>query len=466
MQTKINSGSFRDPSGFVFERNGVLFRQINVCYLHDFEALQQSGLLRLLHERGDLIPHEEVGLENAVSSEAYKIIKPERIPFVSYPYEWSFSHLKDAALLTLTIQRKALEHNLSLKDASAYNIQFANGKPIFIDTLSFERYTEGKPWVAYGQFCQHFLAPLTLMSNVDVRLSQLLRAHLDGIPLNLASRLLPLSTIFRPGMFFHIHLHAKSQQKYANKNNFPEKNLSIIKALPKITRTNLIGIIENLNKTIQNLRWKPAGTQWGDYYDATNYTPSAFSHKKNIVEIFLTTANPQTIWDLGANEGTFSRIASHTGARVISFDADAAAVEKNYLRCKTDAETRILPLLLDLTNPSPAIGWNNKERHSLVHRGPADLALVLALIHHLCIGNNLSFTMIAEFLSLVCTQLVIEFVPKNDSQVQRLLKTREDIYLWYNKEEFIKSFSNYFTIISEEPVIESNRIIFFMKKTQ
>jgi len=464
MQAKINSGSFRDPSGFVFERNGVIFRQINVCYLHDFEALQQSGLLRLLHENGYLIPHEEVGIENAASSEAYRIIKPERIPFVSYPYEWSFSQLKDAALLTLTIQQKALEYCLSLKDASAYNIQFINGKPVFIDTLSFERYIEGKPWVAYGQFCQHFLAPLALMSTTDVRLSQLLRVHLDGIPLDLASRLLPSSTLFRPGILFHIHLHAKSQQKYAAKNSFSENSFSIAKTLPKITRANLIGIIINLKKTVQNLHWTPAGTQWVDYYDITNYTPAAFSHKMKIIEEFLKTSNPQTIWDLGANDGTFSRIACSKGARVIAFDADAAAVEKNYLRCKSDKETMILPLVMDLTNPSPAIGWNNRERYAIMQRGTADMALALALIHHLCIGNNLPFAMIAEFLSTLCTQLICEFVPKNDSQVQRLLKTREDIYQWYNKNEFVNSFSNFFTVISEEPVVESERIIFFMKK--
>ena len=220
MQIHINAGSFRDPSGFVFDKNGTLLRQINGCYRQDFEALQQSGLLQSLHKSSDLISHEEVGIENAASSEAYRVIKPERIPFVSYPYEWSFSQLKDAALLTLTIQLKSLEYCLSLKDASAYNIQFMNGKPIFIDTLSFERHVEGTPWVAYGQFCQHFLAPLALMSHVDVRLGQLLRVHLDGIPLDLASRLLPFSTLFRPGIFFHLHLHSKSQQKYANQNKY------------------------------------------------------------------------------------------------------------------------------------------------------------------------------------------------------------------------------------------------------
>jgi hypothetical protein len=464
MQTQIYSGSFRDPSGFIFEKNGVLLRQINTCYLQDFEALQQSGLLRSLQESGDLIPHEEIGIENALSPEACLIIKPDRIPFVSYPYEWSFSQLKDAALLTLSIELKALGHNLSLKDASAYNLQFINGKPIFIDTLSFERYPEGKPWAAYGQFCKHFLAPLALMSHSDVRLGQLLRVHIDGIPLDLASRLLPFSTIFRPGIFFHLHLHAKSQNKFSNQYFYSKKKSTAIKILPKIPRENLIGIIKSLRTTIQNLRWKPAKTQWVDYYHDTNYSPAAFSHKVKIVEGFLNTSNPHTIWDFGANDGTFSRIACKNGARVIAYDADAAAVEKNYLRCKSDAETRILPLVLDLTNPSPAIGWNNRERDSIIQRGPADVVMALALIHHLCIGNNLSFTMIAEFLSALCTQLILEFVPRNDSQTQRLLATRKDIFGWYNKNEFINGFEKYFTITSEEHLAESERSLFLMNK--
>ena len=464
MQIHINAGSFRDPSGFVFDKNGTLLRQINGCYRQDFEALQQSGLLQSLHKSSDLISHEEVGIENAASSEAYRVIKPERIPFVSYPYEWSFSQLKDAALLTLTIQLKSLEYCLSLKDASAYNIQFMNGKPIFIDTLSFERHVEGTPWVAYGQFCQHFLAPLALMSHVDVRLGQLLRVHLDGIPLDLASRLLPFSTLFRPGIFFHLHLHSKSQQKYANQNKYLIKSPAPEKKPKKIARESLVGIIKNLKKTIQNLRWEPSGTQWIYYYDVTNYTSPAFSHKIRIIEEFMKMSNPQTIWDLGANDGTFSRIACSTGARIISFDADAAAVEKNYLRCKDDKETRILPLVVDVTNPSSAIGWSNRERHSIIQRGPADMALVLALIHHLCIGNNLSFAMVAEFLSMVCTQLILEFVPKNDLQVQRLLKTRKDIYGWYNKKELISSFGIFFNILLEKPLVESERVIFLMVK--
>lgn len=188
-------GSFRDPSGFVFWRDGVIYRQVNAIYKEDYDHLMSSGLYKALVDAGLLIPHEEVGAEPAVSDGAYKIIRPELVTFVSYPYEWSFSQLKDAALTTLRVQHESMDFGMTLKDCSAYNVQFKDGKPVFIDTLSFERYREGTPWAPYRQFCQHFLAPLALMSHRDVRLSQLLRIHVDGVPLDLASSLLPLSLI-------------------------------------------------------------------------------------------------------------------------------------------------------------------------------------------------------------------------------------------------------------------------------
>jgi 2-polyprenyl-3-methyl-5-hydroxy-6-metoxy-1,4-benzoquinol methylase len=460
MQVSINSGSFRDPSGFIFERNGIIFRQVNSVYAQEFDTLLESGLMQLLQSKGDLICHDDVDIENAVNADAYRIIKPTKIPFISYPYEWSFSQLKDAALLTLDIQQMAIAHGMSLKDASAYNVQFMNGRSCFIDTLSFERYKEGEPWAAYGQFCQHFLAPLALMSFRDVRLNQLLRIHLNGIPLDLAVRLLPFLTTFRVGLFIHLFLHAKTQKKYsaskANKHN-------AVSHPSRISRQGLTGIIGSLKQTIKSLCWKPAGTPWADYYHDTNYTDMAFTHKKNVVANFVRSLNPQTIWDIGANDGTFSKIACEKGARVIAFDSDAAAVEKNYLRCKSEGETRILPLVLDLTNPSPAIGWGNKERQDLIQRGPADMIMALALIHHLCIGNNLPFTLVAEFLSLVCKSLIIEFVLKSDSQVQRLLQTKKDVFQNYNETEFVNSFEKYFTIVSRNPIEKSNRIVFLMK---
>ena len=388
--------SFRDPSGFVFFQRGVIFRQVNISYKNDYDHLIKSGLYKELIDSQLLIPHKEIDINYKKSNKdfkrsdkAYKIIKPEPIEFISYPYEWSFSQLKDAALTTLTIQKKSLEFTMSLKDCSGYNIQFKKGKPIFIDTISFEKYQEGIPWVAYRQFCQHFLAPLALMSYKDIRLNQLLRVYIDGIPLDLASSLLPFYTRLKPSLLLHLHFHAKSQKYFANKK--------LNKKTKSFTRQAFLGLIDNLETTIKKMNWQPRGTEWAEYYDFTNYSPGAINQKKEIIDSFLAKVKPKTVWDLGANIGTFSRLSSNKGIPTISFDIDPACVEKNYLECRKNEEINILPLVIDLTNPSPAIGWENNERMSFLERGPADTVLALALIHHLAISNNLPFVKIASF---------------------------------------------------------------------
>lgn len=456
MSNSILPSSFRDPAGFLFEREGILYRQVNLFYKDNYDLLINSRLYQKLVSEKLLVSHSEVKIEPADEDKVYKIIQPERIDFISYPYEWCFSQLKDAALLTLKIQKLALDHGMSLKDCSTYNIQFQAGKPIFIDTLSFERYQEGKPWVAYRQFCQHFLAPLVLMSYQDIRLSQLLRIYLDGIPLDLTSQLLPLRTRFFPSILTHIHLHAGSQKRYA------EKRIDVSRL--RLGRMALLGIIDNLEKLISHLKWSPRGTEWADYYREINYTPEAFEHKKKIVAEMLAALKPAKVWDMGANTGIFSRIASRTGARVISPDSDPAAVELNYLECKNKQEENILPLVIDLTNPSPCTGWENRERMSLIERGPVDTVLALALIHHLAISNNLPLSRIAEFFSKICRSLIIEFVPKSDSQVQRLLATREDIFPNYTREGFEKAFKEYFHVEDPVQISGSERTIYLMHR--
>ena len=454
--SSIDPASFRDPSGFVFWRDGSIYRQINATYKEDYDHLIGSGLYTALVESRLMVPHEEVSLESPRPEMVYRLIRPELVPFVSYPYEWSFSQLKDAALTTIHIQKKSLEFGMCLKDCSAYNIQFMKGKPVFIDTLSFERYQEGSPWVAYRQFCQHFLAPLVLMSHRDVRLGQLSRVHLDGVPLDLASRLLPLRTRLSFSLLFHIHLHAKSQSHYADRQIDTKRH--------KVSRLGLLGIVDSLHSAVKKLRWRSGGTEWGEYYQDTNYSAEAFEHKRQIVAEFLDKTKPKNVWDLGANTGVFSRIASQRGIPTISFDIDPAAVERNYLECRRTGETNILPLLLDLTNPSPGIGWQNKERMSLAERGPADAVLALALIHHLAISNNVPLGKIAEFLAGICNRLIIEFVPKDDSQVQRLLATREDIFPRYGQGGFESDFGQYFTIQHSARIRDSERTLYLMEK--
>lgn len=450
------SGSFRDPSGFLFLHNGEIFRRVNSVYKEHYDYAMRSGLYKKLIDAGLLIPHKEVDIDCEQSKDAYKILKPERVEFICYPYEWCFSQLKDAALTTLEIQKVALEFGMSLKDCSAYNIQFKEGKPVLIDTLSFEKYREGYPWVAYRQFCQHFLAPLVLMAQVDIRLNQLLRIYIDGIPLDLTSSLLPFTSWLRFTLLSHIHLHAKSQKHYAKKS----VNISNY----TMRRFSLLGLVDNLGSAIKQLKWRPRGTEWSDYYEDTNYSVNALEHKKRVVVELLEEISPKSVWDLGANVGMFSRLASERGINTISFDIDPAAVEKNYLECVAKGEKNILPLLLDLTNPSPGIGWQNRERMSLTDRSPTDTVLALALIHHLAISNNVPLNQIAEFFSTICNSLIVEFVPKSDTQVQRLLSKREDIFEDYNQSVFERQFSRYFKIRRSIGIRDSERTLYLMEK--
>lgn len=456
-ENNILPSSYKDPSGFLFLRDGILYRQINTIYKEHYDLFCSSGLFKSLVRAGLLISHEDVSLQYAASPDAYKVIKPALVPFVSYPYEWCFSELKEAALLTLYIEKRCLEHGMSLKDASAYNIQFLGSRPIFIDTLSFARYQEGEPWIGYRQFCQHFLAPLALMSYTDIRLSQLSKIFLDGVPLDLAVRLLPLRARFHFSLFIHLYLHAKSQQHFAGKE-LPKSRFA-----SGVSLASKKGIIESLESAIKKLMLKPQRTEWSHYYGETNYSEEAIVHKKELVSAFLDAASPKTVWDLGANKGFFGRIASSKGIQTVAFDIDPIAVEKNYLECKEQSEANMLPLVLDLTNPSPAIGWHSRERSSLIERGPVDTVLALAIVHHLAIGNNLPFAAIVDFLHKICRALIIEFVPKSDSQVKRLLISRKDIFPDYNQESFEREFGNCFSIRNSVRIRNSERTLYLME---
>lgn len=449
-------GSFRDPCGFLFRRDGVLYRQVNHAGAADLRRLHESGLYDALIAKGLLIPHADAPLDLALDHDAACVIAPEPVPFVSYPYEWSFSQLQDAALATLRIQKLALARGLSLKDASAYNIQFHRGRPVLIDTLSVTAYREGEPWVAYRQFCQHFLAPLALMALVDVRLLSLLRTHVDGVPLDLAARLLPRRTLLIPGLLMHLHLHASSQRKHAD-------GRGTTRVRPVSPRA-LLTIVDNLRHTVRRLRWQPRGTEWGDYYTDTNYTDASLQAKRDLVAEFLALVAPATVWDLGANDGTFSRLAADRGAFTVAADVDPAAVEHNWRRVRAHRETALLPLLADLTNPSPALGWDHAERASLLDRGPADCVLALALIHHLAISNNVPLDRLATFFARAGRALIIEFVPKGDSRVQRLLATREDVFTGYDRAGFEAAFATRFDVQKVAPIAGSERVLYLMRR--
>ena len=453
-----NPASFRDPSGFIYRGgDGVLYRQINHRYQQDYDTLIDSGLYRDLVDRHLMIDHEESVIEHAISEDAYRVIQPRELDFISFAYEWPFTALKHAALLTLEIQRRAIEAGMTLKDASHFNVQFEGVRPVFIDTLSFERYEPGEPWVAYGQFCRHFLAPLALMAKTNISLGRLLLLHLDGVPLDLTASLLPWRTKLQPGMMMHLHMQAVMVRRYSDtsEGRRPTANKKM-----KVSQAGLLALLDSLRRLVEKLSWKAGGTEWADYYSDHSYNDEGFGQKKQIVSQMLESSKPATVWDLGANTGVFSRLATDHGAKTYAFDVDPACVENNYLACRSAKQKDILPLLLDLTNPSPAIGWAHQERPSLASRGPADVVMALALIHHLAISNNVPLDKIVEFFHRMGRRLIIEFVPKGDPQVDRLLLRRKDIFDDYHQNGFEAALEPYFEILRQEPVGIDGRVMY------
>lgn len=452
-------GSYRDPGGFVYRRDGVLYRQIDSSSIEDWTAFLASGLADRLIASGRLVAHEVAPLTAAATPDAREVIKPEVIEFISYPFEWTFGELKDAALLTLDVELEALAAGWTLKDASAYNVQFRDSRPVLIDSLSFEPHEDGAPWVAYRQFCEHFLAPLAVMSRRDIRLGSLLRADPDGIPLDLAKGLLPWRTRLDFGLFSHLHLHASAQVRHAGDDDDGAAAKRV-----RISRPKLIGLIGNLRSTVAGLTWKPSGTEWSDYAENTSYNDQATQAKERLVGEFVRQVPGPRVWDLGANTGRYSRIAADAGKRVLAFDIDPAAAERNYHQVLAEKRTNVLPLILDVANPSPGIGWANEERRSLLERADPDLILALALVHHLAISRNVPLPMLFDLFAKLAPWAIVEFVPKEDVMVRRLLATRRDVFPSYTLDGFRSAAAGHFSVVAERPIEDSPRTLFLLRR--
>jgi len=452
------SGSYKDPSGYVFIKDGQVFRRVNECYLDTYHQVRDSGLFQELIDKRLLIEHEVVSEQG--SDDPHIIIKPRMIGFVSYPYEWSFSQLKDAALATLEIQRTAISYGFTLKDAHGFNMQFEDGVPVLIDTLSFDRW-EHAPWVAYRQFCESFLIPLALMRYRSPYLNNLLTRFLNGVPLEIGSGLLPLRTRRSLPLLMHVHLHAGRKATNGKAADASQR----LKSSRRFSEESMQGLCMSLEKAVRNLSPPKAGSVWDDYYRSSCiYSNAAFDQKRRFIDSILQNQHLSVVWDLGCNTGEFSLLAADHSDLVVAIDSDHACVERLYQQCKREKITNILPLQMDLANPSPSLGWNLQERQSLPERGECDLAFALALIHHLCISANIPLEYVARFLGGVSRRLIIEFVPKEDPQVQVLLASREDIFASYDREAFESAFSQYFRILNTEQLSDSSRIIYCMER--
>ena len=326
MSHALSAVSFRDPAGFVYRQQGDLRRQVNLVYREHYDQLMASGLYEDLARDRLLIPHEELEDEAWEPALAYKVIRPEPIEFISYPYEWSFSQYQDAALATLEIQRRALGHGMTLKDCSAYNVQFQRGRPIFIDTLSFEAYREGSPWVGYRQFCEHFLAPLALMSLKDHRLNQLCRTNIDGIPLDLAVRLLPIRSRLRWG------LPCIFICTQASRRPTPIRPARRPAARMRMSRNAVLGLIDSLESAVRRLAVAAVGRGWASYDQDLPYTPEEFERKARLVRELLDRTKPANRLGPRRQHGGLQPDRRGAGASsTVAFDFDPACIERIYL---------------------------------------------------------------------------------------------------------------------------------------
>jgi hypothetical protein len=446
--------SFKDPSGFIFQAGGTIYRQVNKSYATVYDQLMSSGLYQQLINRKQLIPHQEIAENITQNGEWYKTLQPDPIPYISYPYEWCFEQLRDAALLTLSILRTALGHGMILKDATPFNIQFIAGKPIFIDTLSFEVYNPSRPWVAYRQFCQCFLFPLYLEHYLKKDVQKILSAYIEGIPVDVTARLLPWKSNLNLGVWLHVYLQNTIQQGKKGSPNTVQ-----------FQKKKLLDLISHLESILQRFPAERSyKTTWNNYYDDTILSQEYLQQKETIFRSFCEGLTIQSALDIGANDGYFSKILAAKGIQVIATDVDGQCINRLYGEIKKKALPDILPLILDVSNPSPAVGFHNKERAAFHERIQTDLVLALALVHHLVIGKNIPLPMLAAYFHDIAPQLIIEFVPKEDEKVQQMLKSRKDVFEDYNQERFEAFFSQYFLLIKKIKIPGTQRVLYHMQR--
>ena len=452
MSSPVNvlPSSFRDPSGFVFRENGILYRQVNRSFQPDYDLFISSGLYKVLTDGKLLVAHRETDVDPVDPVNAYKILEPETLPFISYPYEWSFGMIKDAALLTLRLARESMKRGMMLRDATPYNIQFRDNRPVFIDTLSFGIYDEQVPWVAYRQFCETMLAPLLLAHYLGQPMHPLMLAYPEGIPLKLVAAALPRSTKWSLHSYLHIHLHAKTGSDYEGKKRRP------------FNAKKLGNILSSLEILVKKCQPPAPDTNWPAYYDEAGERNGYLQAKTELIRQWISRLSFRSALDLGTNTGRFAEMLAEKCGNCLAIDSDAQCIDRIYAGKKVG----IVALVADLSNPSPGIGLNNEERPDLLSRmGGRELVTALALVHHLAIGKNIPFRLITKmFYRLTEKYLLIEFVPKEDEKVKTLLHYREDVFQEYNQINFEDYFCRLFTIISKNEVGIGGRTLYLMEK--
>lgn len=441
--------------------DGNIYRSIFTPGVDSFEAARDEGIYDRLIKAGILIPHGEVNLGNLAPEGTIYCLSHPPLPMISYPWEWPFSMLKAAALLHLDAMEILIQHGFWLRDASALNVQYDGSALRLIDTLSIGRRIPERPWVAYGQFCSHFLGALAMAAYCDIRMLSLWRNYIDGYPLDLAAKILPIWRRYRPGLFMHLTLHARFQGLADRKKHITQSKGY---KKPRVSERGLIGLIRSLHRTIEGIKWNRFSKIWEEYQKIRTYNAEDIARKSDYVKKVVQRLKPSVVWDLGSNTGEFSFIAASDGAFVVSIDGDPACTEFLYQKIsQKDRINGILPLTMDLANPSPNLGWDGRERLSLRDRGPADLILALALIHHLVLSCYVPLYRIAEWFSNITTHALVEFIPPSDPMVQKLLRNRDEKPLPYNLEIFQSGFGDFFHFLDRE-TLENGRILFLCRR--
>ena len=452
-------GSFRDRTARVFYYNGSVFRGLNQHAWHEWERLLSTSFFSRAVAEGKIVATEQANpseLPKLAENFGQRVLKHETIPFVSYPYEWPFGMLKDAALLQLELLASSIEEGMILKDSSSFNVQWVGTRPIFIDIPSFKTLSEGEPWVGYRQFCQLFLYPLFLQAYKNISFQSWLRGNLDGIEPEQCQRLMSFRDYFRRGIFSHVFLQAKAQSQFAQTNRDIRNDLRKAGFDVRLIKAN----IKNLQNLVKQLEWKQEQSTWSDYTRNNSYDSDDSEKKVSFVTSSIGSRDWNFVWDLGCNTGNFSRIAAERARHVIALDADQLAVERFYQTLKSEERSKILPLVCNIADPSPNLGWRGLERKELMKRGKPDLVLCLALIHHLVLTANIPLKEFIEWLSELDSDLIIEFVTKQDPMVRRLLRNKDDIYKDYKQEYFERCLSARFSIVRQETFNSGTRIIY------
>ncbi|MBK5232583.1 MAG: methyltransferase [Thermoleophilia bacterium] len=457
-------GSFRDRDSRVVITDDAILRALSPEGAGDWDALATSPLLETLVNKGELIPTKEVdvsvlnGSTDLLPTGVTRVLEHQRVPFISYPYEWTFSMLRDAALLQLDLGIASVDEGLMLKDATPYNVQFQGSSPVFIDVGSFEKIPEGLPWVGYRQFCMLYLYPLLFQAHKDIPFHPWMRGSIDGIQPIDAIKVFSLRDRLRRGVFLHTSLHARLDRR-ANKSgpgdpDAPKKERNV---KPEAVKAHMA----SMRRLVDKLRWKTGETSWSGYRQHNTYSDDDDKRKVSFVAEVANNKHPTLTWDMGCNDGAYSRIAAENSDRVVAFDFDHATVEALYRSLRAEGNTKILPLVGNLADPSPGLGWRGLERRTLADRGAPDLMLALALIHHVSISANIPIAEFLEWVKDLGSTLLIEFPKRTDPMVRALLANKQEgANLDYDLENFELELGRRFNVEKREELPSGDRVLY------